>query len=286
MKRLQFASTGIPAVVFLFTILQAGGQKTRISLKQPLADPMATHNMLVVGEKTVYLSHLPMFPETESEIMPHRYQAILEVSFEKQGSNPDSDYMKDRQHHPDIKIYTINPKPFVLPTLVSTPQGEPLHKFNASVFRGHLEKGGTRILSDLEVNVKRVIYFQQFDPLAKRPAQLEYLLFGKEGGLFLAHLIVAPPDFDQVASVSVTEHSFNDEELARGVKVSIPGTINSSGTRLKEKQQVEGVVNLDNASISTKIQLEVNRELYFEEGELRVPANFETTPEEKKGGFQ
>jgi len=37
--------------------------------------------MLIVGEKTVYLSHLPMFQEKGQPLMPHRYQAILEVTF-------------------------------------------------------------------------------------------------------------------------------------------------------------------------------------------------------------
>jgi hypothetical protein len=34
-----------------------------------------------------------------------------------------------------------------------------------------------------------------------------------------------------------------------------------------------------------KIQVEVNREFYFEEGELRLPPDFNTTSAEKQAGF-
>jgi hypothetical protein len=34
-----------------------------------------------------------------------------------------------------------------------------------------------------------------------------------------------------------------------------------------------------------KIQIKIAKELYFEEGELRVPPNFNTTPEERRAGF-
>lgn len=288
MKKSNVALLSITVVFFVVMLSWIPVQKTSSIMNDPPLEPIATHNMLVIGEKTVYLSHLPMFQEKDSPLMPHRYQAILEVEFLLQGSNPQDAYMKDRQSHPNIKIYSINPKPFVLPTLVSQQgvQGQPLRKFQGSIFRGHLEKGGARILSNVDVSLKRVVYFQKFDPLAKKPAQLEYLFFGKKGELFLAHLIIAPPDFDQVISVKVADHTFSDEELAKGIKVVFPGTTNSPGERLKEKQQIEGAFIPGKTTASAKIRVEVNREFYFEEGELRTPPKFGTTPEEKKSGFQ
>ena len=41
---------------------------------------------------------------------------------------------------------------------------------------------------DVNVTVTRVVHFRKFDPAATKPAQLEYLLFGKGTELFLAHL--------------------------------------------------------------------------------------------------
>ncbi|HZF14159.1 MAG TPA: hypothetical protein VFE33_35635 [Thermoanaerobaculia bacterium] len=246
----------------------------------PSGDPSATHNMLVVGERTVYLSHLPMFQEKGRLPMPHRYQAILEATFVQQ-----ENYAKDRQAHPATTIYMLNPQEFVLPDLVS--QRQPLQSFKAKeVVRGHLErKGNVPILEDVPVAVTRVIHFREFDPKAKKPVQLEYLLFGKGGELFLAHRIVGPPDFDQVLSVKAVEPALTDEELAQGVTVIFPGTKNTVTGRLGVKK-VSGEATLAGSpTVHKKIQVDVGKELYFEEGELRVPAKFNSTSEETKAGF-
>jgi hypothetical protein len=251
--------------------------------EQQAADPPAIHNMLVVGEETVYLSHLPMFQEKGEPPMPHRYQAILEVTFAKQEG-----YVKDRREHRTTKIYTLNPESFVLPELVSSdPQHKPLRSFKAkAIFRGHLErKDRVPILQNAEVSVKRVTHFREFDPKAKKSPQLEYLLFGKGQELFLAHLITAPPDFDQMLAVKVTGHEFTNEELAKGVPVVFPGTVNAAASRLKEKQRLAGEMKVDNVPAPKKIQVEVNKEFYFEEGELRVPPDFKTTFAEEQAGF-
>jgi hypothetical protein len=244
-------------------------------------DKPATHNMLVVGDEAVYLSHLPMFQTRGEPPMPHRYQVILEVTFPEQER-----YTRDRREHPATKIYMLSPEEFVLPDLAPTdPKQKPLGAFKALVVtRGHFEREGkVTILRDVEVTVKGVRHFRQFDPKAKKPARLEYLLFGRGQELFLAHLITAPPDFDQILAVKVTGHTFTDEDLAKGVTVAFPGTKNTPATRLNEKQVASGEAKVGNAP--TKIRVEVSRELFFEEGELRVPAFFETTPTEGQAGF-
>src|SRR6266478_1870348 len=54
-------------------------------------DAPNTHNMLVFGEKAIYLSHLPMFDGVTSNktdyTSPHRYQVILEASFHSGAQN-------------------------------------------------------------------------------------------------------------------------------------------------------------------------------------------------------
>ena len=274
---------GVSTTAIALVLLWAGNRGTACAAEQHPADPPATHNMLVVGEETVYLSHLPMFQEKGGPPMPHRYQAILEVTFAKQEG-----YVKDRREHRTTKIYTLNPESFVLPELVSSePQHKPLRSFKAkAIFRGHLERDDSvPILQDVEVSVKRVSHFREFDPKAKKSPQLAYLLFGKGQELFLAHLITAPPDFDQILAVKVTDHKFTNEELAKGVKVVFPGTTNAAASRLREKQRVAGEMKVDNVPAPKKIQVEVNREFYFEEGELRVPPDFKTTSAEKQAGF-
>ena len=75
-------------------------------------DRPGVHGMLMVGEETIYLSHLPMF------MSPHNYQAILEVTLTSKGSDPQAIYANDRRTTGE-KIYTFMPERFVLTELVS-----------------------------------------------------------------------------------------------------------------------------------------------------------------------
>lgn len=68
-----------------------------------LADAPNTHNLLVVGEQTVYLAHLPMLDGLNRPVTgftsAHRYQVILEATF-TEGSHKLTDlYTADRQVH-------------------------------------------------------------------------------------------------------------------------------------------------------------------------------------------
>ena len=200
----------------------------------PAEDRPSMHGMSIVGEQTVFLSHLAMFGS------PHDYQVILEASFAKPGSDPQADYFNDRKRT-GTKIYTLEPEAFVLPRLAAA---EPLRSFKANIYRGHFERispqralDAARIGEDVDVNVTRVIHFRKFDPAAAKPAQLEYLLFGKGTELFLAHLITRPPDFDQILSVKALNHKFTDEELSQGVPIVFPGKTNSTAKRIRGANQ-------------------------------------------------
>src|SRR5215510_8795956 len=74
----------------------------------PAEDAPNQHNMLVVGEQTVFLSHLPMFhsgrpsdPAVDASgaefVSPHRFQVILEATFKAQGKDVSGAYARDRQ---------------------------------------------------------------------------------------------------------------------------------------------------------------------------------------------
>src|SRR5688572_21008632 len=84
-------------------------------------DSPNTHNMLVFGEKTIYLSHLPMFdgltPDKADYESPHRYQVILEASFQRDEKDLQNLYSADRGQNPSVRIYTLNPMQFILPRL-------------------------------------------------------------------------------------------------------------------------------------------------------------------------
>ncbi|MGH9838089.1 MAG: hypothetical protein ACREEM_04820 [Blastocatellia bacterium] len=255
-----------------------------------LEDAPNTHNMMIVGEQAIFLSHLPMFDSlnrTKSDYTsPHRYQVIVEADFVKNGKSLRESYAKDRQSNLSVRMYTLNPKQFVLPRLFA-PAPPLVRSFSATVFRGHLERGG-QIISGMEsvtVSVTRVVHAHKFDPAAVRPDALEYLLFGKGTELLLAHRIVKPPEFDQLLSVAIADRKFTDEQLSRGLRVVVSGRTNSAPTRLKEQEAVEAAVTIPNEPAPVKVQFRGVREFYFEEGELLIPPTFDQTSEEKKAGF-
>jgi hypothetical protein len=272
----------------LLSVLAAAAYTTSQSKSARGAPPPeeapATHNWMLVGSQTAFLSHLPMFemlnPAKTDYMTPHRFQVILQASLNSGGKDVTPMYFADRQSHPDVKMYSVSPaKVFVLPQVAAP---SPLTSFQATVFQGHLERGGKPIkfLQSAGVKIQKVVHFHKFDPAAKAPAALEYFLFGKGTELFLAHSIVKPPDFDQLLSVTVDGLKLTDEELGSAIRLSIPSKKNSPANRLKEGEQAQAEI-----SGGRKLSVRAVREFYFEEGELRMPATFDTTAEEKKSGF-
>ena len=242
----------------------------------PPTDRPSTHGMLMVGEETVYLSHLPMF------MSPHDYQAIMEVTLSDGGSDPQAMYASDRRASGE-RVYTFVPERFVLTDLVSPdPQHPRLSSFAGTPFRGHFERGGQPLPvttpgqsgdgqgSPCRADVTAVVHFHKFDPDAEPLSRLEYLLFGKGQERFLAHAISRPPDFDHILSVTIAGHEFTDEELRQGVRVFFLDRANSSAARLREKEKVSGRTEVaeGNGSKNLDLQVEVDTEFYFEAGEL------------------
>ena len=71
---------------------------------------------------------------------------------------------------------------------------------------------------------------------------------------------------------------YRSKEEAEAARARDPITIYEK--RLREGQRVEGMLRIG-AGAPTKVQLEIGRRIYFEEGELRVPPTFKPTEEEK-----
>jgi hypothetical protein len=243
-----------------------------------------THNMMLVGEETAYLSHLPMFHAE------HRFQVILEATFEGGGESLDRVYIKDRKNHRETRMYTVEPSDlFVLSRLFAEPEASRT-AFLGTVFHGHLERGGEPIkdLQKINVRVARIIYARELQPKANKSDELHYILFGKGNELFLAHQITQAPDFDQIVGVTVDGHSFTENELQRGVTVRIPNRGNVPAQRLRKSERTEGEGHVTGAHQFLPLQLKVATEFYFEEGELRAhptKEDFKPTPLEAEAGF-
>jgi hypothetical protein len=279
--------TGIVTVVLglaCFMMVRSASAHSDVDCEKPPRHlDCGQHNMMVVGEKAVFLSHLPMF---QSE---HRFQVILEVAFQKNGKDLESIYTEDRKNHPDTKMYTVEPvEKFVLPRLF-TSSGQPPQRdaFQGIVYRGHLERQSTAIgaLKPVYVKVTRVVYARELQSTDRKSDQLEYILFGKGPELFLAHKISQAPDFDQILAVAVDGHTFTEAELHRGVTVMIPDHENAPSQRIKEGEKVSGQGHVTGAHQFLELQIHATRELYFEEGELMLEPDFRPTAEERNAGF-
>ena len=254
-------------------------------------DLPATHNMLVVGQDSIFLSHLPMFEgvdETKSAFAsPHRYQVILQAELSRSGEGVDELYAKDRRKNPRVKMYTLQPQKFVLSRLFRPDDQPKLKTFAGTVFRGHLERGGRPIdgLSDIRITIKKVVHARMFDPTDAKPDKLTYILFGAGQELFLAHRIAEPPDFDQIVSIKTEGQEVTPEELDRGVEVVFSDRQNVASERLREGEALSGRGHATGAHQFLELRIKADAELYFEEGELLIPPTMKQTPEEKKSGF-
>jgi hypothetical protein len=252
----------------------------------PNAD-CGTHNMMLVGANKAYLSHLPMF---DSE---HRFQLIFEATFEitndDETTNVEELYTDDRKAHPGFGMYTVNPSHiFVLSRLFDESADSRRVSFAGTVFRGHLERPGSGVISGLdevEVKVSRVIYARELEADGDTPDQLRYVLFGDSEELFLAHEITEPPDFDQIVSVHVDGHRFTSDELLSGIVVSIPERENTAETRLRVDDSVKALAQVAGVEQPSTLRIRVVSEPYFEEGELLAEPTFDPTPLEIEAGF-
>jgi hypothetical protein len=230
---------------------------------------VGVHGMLLFGEQALYLSHLPMF------MSMHDRQVILEVTLEGQKGEAQAIYQADRRETGE-RVYTLVPERFSLQRL-GAEGTEALRTFQGTVHRGHFEKPGNLVLlKDVTVSVTNLIHFRKFDPEATLPSELQYLLFGHPGELYLAHWITRPPDFDQILPVSATGPAFTDDELRHGMVLTFSGRKNHISNRLQAGER---------ATAKEGVTLEIAKELYLEEGELAEEVTFDTTPEEKAAGF-
>ncbi len=249
------------------------------AVEEPPAD-FGRHNMVALGHDTVFLSHLPMF------MAPHDAQLILEVGLTRDGADAVPVWTAERDAHPDERLYTVFPEKFALSSLYR-PDPPARTTFRATVFRGHLERGGEAIdaLSDLIVDIRSVVFAARFGG-ADKPDDLTYFLFGRGSERFLAHTIRQAPDFDQLLSVRLEGPAPSDDELARGVEVVLPGRPNAPAERLRDGTAARARGHVTGAHQFLHLDLVDLREIYFEEGELMSARGaFEPTALEVEAGF-
>jgi hypothetical protein len=180
------------------------------------------HAFVVLGNDPLFLSHLTMFHMPE-----HRFQVILSVRLDDTSK---ATLEKDRQANPSATYFLGNTEKgeFKLTKLTSGRQ----RQIQADVFRGIPDKpyytewpwkGVTPLISDISVEIARIVYFRQFDLDVPAPEDLTYILFGSERMAYLAHHQTAWPDFDQVITLAQRPEWIDVEEIESGIPITFRG---------------------------------------------------------------
>ena len=228
---------------------------------------LGIHGMLVFGgqhtdsqfRSPVYISHLPMF------MHPHEFQVIARVSGTAAGI-----YGDFVAHFGTSTIYTFKPEPFSIDELDPSGGGPARTSIAGTLFRGHFERGGEPIGTGVSVDIEQIVHFRRFSPdVGNARDQLRYICFGGRDLAFLAHVITAPPDFDQILAVQVGAlNGVSDDNLRAGLIVGIPGRPDDVTDRLQEAETITAEVQEQGAGTGGSAGLTVQREIYLETGDL------------------
>ncbi|MBI3548124.1 MAG: hypothetical protein HY078_03625 [Elusimicrobia bacterium] len=214
------------------------------------ADRPDTHGMLLVGKNTTFISHLPMFHS------PHDYQSIAEVRLSLSGRDPRAEYVAD-QATTKAKFYTLVPQAkWVLPDQITNKRS-----FLADIYRGHFERGGEAILEGVTVEIVNVVHFRKFDRSEHANQNFDhprYIVFGKGGEGFLAHLIRNKPDFDEILEATLSP-SATDNRLQAGPQVPLL-------SKLRPGNSYSTMLNT--GSGQERLDIQVTEQIYWEIDDL------------------
>lgn len=199
----------------------------------PVDPTVSTHGQLILGQSILY--HLPVFM-TDPWSHPHNFQVALEVALPEEAQTA---IATDQAMHPD-SIYTAVPPVFAQTSLVIDLPGHPRKDAfeQLIVFRNHFEDRFTRVEIDrAPARIVRILHFRELAPDLPKPAELAYVTFGSGDDLFLAHMLSAPPDFDQILNVEV-EGGRGDLDLTASWSLSFATRSNKVEDRLKVGEEI------------------------------------------------
>ncbi len=196
------------------------------------AQSAAVHGMVLFGGEQLYVSHIPLY------MTPHDYQALAKVTISSTGLAAYNKYNVSGQQY-----FTLAPKPFVLPQLLSGA----LTTFKADLYRGSFEQGGRVIASNVTVTVQKVEYQTRLSKAAVPASSLTYLTLNDGENSYLAHKITAPNNFDHIVQIkwlnkgtSETPSNLPAETVPSNVEVVNNGSIKvTNNTNLLQALPVE-----------------------------------------------
>jgi hypothetical protein len=251
----ELAQTELHATPPVHPVAKVPGDPDR---KIPVDPTVATHGQLLLGQTILY--HLPVFM-TDPWSHPHNFQVVLEVALSDTAQAAIAD---SQAAHPE-SIHTAVPPVFAQTSLVVDVPGHPRKASFADllVFRNHFENRFERVdVARSPAKIVRVLHFREFAPDLPKPAELAYAVFGSGDDTFLAHLLSAPPDFDQILKAEIAGAPA-DLNASAGWSLGFATRSNKVGDRLQVGEEVRCATPDDDT-----ITVRVVAEPYCEIGEF------------------
>ena len=193
----------------------------------------AWHAFALVGTETFFASHITnLFMEI------HKYQLVIEISLPEPYR---SKLIEERKKYPGDSFFLAN---VIEDPVLGTDESDPLNlpeltaglrtSFIGNVWHGIPNKpaykgwpwwGVQPVLSNVPINVKRVVHFVPFSASMNHPDRLSYLLFGAGDEAHLMHIQTMhgdEPDFDHVASLKEAPDWLAADLLEAGAVIDLP----------------------------------------------------------------
>ncbi len=136
---------------------------------------------------------------------PHNYHIIFELNLEHEARGK---FIRDQQSNPEHATYTVESEKLILPEML-----ESSRPFKANVYRGHFNRGGVKILENVTVEIKAVLYAQKLDASLKPHKDLQFFVFGNAREQYAVHKISRRSEFDQIIQVSADYNLLIDSPI-------------------------------------------------------------------------
>lgn len=183
---------------------------------QPIKDTPNQHNMFMLGDKTLFVEHMPMFTKED-----HMYQLILRVELPEKVMQA---YRQVRASHPGKVPNLVNTQHDLL-ILPSVSSGD-LGRFNVDVYADYDGATATPeelMFSSVPMTVRQVVRARHFDYSFNYPGELTYIMFGRDDEAHLSHYLSRNPDFQHLLTLPVIPSWISAEQLRAGVEINLVG---------------------------------------------------------------
>ena len=239
--------------IFLSLILLFTGFATASSTRA-CDMPEGFHEFVTFGEKSVFLSHYPMFGSI------HSYQILLKVELSQNGQNINESFLALRKSKANA-IFSTSPV---------RSDGEEAYAVLPNYAKGgahfvariHYEGSNHKeveAFKNVTVTVKEVLInrlMNQPKVGETKPAELQYFYAGNQDEAYLVHQMQWNPDFDQIVQINPLPAVKPECQGA----LTITNRKNSDRERLLPNQNTTA-----RTSCNDKLSILVRREIYQEQ---------------------